>query len=132
MAIDEPAAAMTKELTVTQLLPCPHCNGPGGKLYPSGGVVVSLAPRPCLYGCHRCQYGFATAELWNTRLSHTVEVERLREALESIADCSAFREQRFAEDDDADYFLRAQRKVIELARAALTAPAPLDETGGRL
>lgn len=47
------------------------------------------------------------------------ENERLREALERISNGEAFREQRFAEDNDAEYFLRAQRKVMLAARAAL-------------
>lgn len=43
----------------------------------------------------------------------------LYEALAKIADGSAFRHQRFAEDNDPDYFLRCQREVQKLARAAL-------------
>ena len=45
---------------------------------------------------------------------------RLCETLEKIKSGEAFREQRFAEDDDADYFLRAQRSVQRLAAEALT------------
>ena len=41
-----------------------------------------------------------------------------RDALTSIADGEAFRMQRFAEDDDVDYFLRCQREVQKLARPA--------------
>lgn len=43
----------------------------------------------------------------------------LREALERFASGEAFRCQRFAEDDDAEYFLRAQRGVQAAARSAL-------------
>jgi hypothetical protein len=46
--------------------------------------------------------------------------EGWREALERIANGEAFRCQRFAEDDDAEYFLRAQRNVQQVARTALS------------
>jgi hypothetical protein len=43
----------------------------------------------------------------------------LYEALKKIADESVFNQQRFAEDDDAEYFLRCFRAVKKCARAAL-------------
>jgi hypothetical protein len=41
------------------------------------------------------------------------------ETLQAIADESVFNQQRFAEDDDADYFLRCFKAVKERARAAI-------------
>lgn len=51
------------------------------------------------------------------------ELERLQKALEPIASGEAFREMRFAEDSDADYFLRVQRNVVSRARTALQGAA---------
>ena len=45
--------------------------------------------------------------------------QRLVEALQEIVDESVFNQQRFAEDTDADYFLRCFKAVKERARAAL-------------
>lgn len=50
------------------------------------------------------------------------EVERF---ISQLASGEAFRQQRFAEDDDAEYFLRCQR-VIQRQAVALTPPAPSD------
>lgn len=50
--------------------------------------------------------------------------ERLAAALEEIGNGKAFRLQRFAEDDDAEYFLRAQRQVQMFARTALEDSTP--------
>lgn len=47
------------------------------------------------------------------------EIARLREFVASIADHSAFRRPRYAEDDDGEYFLRIQRDLAKDARAAL-------------
>lgn len=53
------------------------------------------------------------------------ENERLRAALGNIAGGEAFREMRFAEDDDAEYHLRRERRAKLLAHAALQkAPTP--------
>jgi hypothetical protein len=41
------------------------------------------------------------------------------ETLQAIADESVFNQRRFAEDDDADYFLRCFKAVKERARAAI-------------
>jgi hypothetical protein len=59
-------------------------------------------------------------EQCGTRLrQQAAEIAAKDAALEKIASGEAFREQRFAEDDDAEYFLRAQRNVQKLARATL-------------
>jgi hypothetical protein len=47
-------------------------------------------------------------------------IKELVEALSAISDDSVFNQQRFAEDTDADYFLRCFKAVKERARAALT------------
>ena len=46
-------------------------------------------------------------------------ISELESALRRIANGEAFRCQRFAEDGDAEYFLRAQREVAAQARNVL-------------
>jgi len=59
-----------------------------------------------------------------SRLSEAVK------ALEDIASGRAFRQQRFAEDDDADYFLRAQRSVQKLAAEVVKSTTLSQPEGG--
>jgi hypothetical protein len=55
---------------------------------------------------------------------------RLALALEEIADESIFNQQRFAEEDDTDYFLRCFKAVKDRAREALTAYRTSEEGNG--
>jgi hypothetical protein len=72
------------------------------------------------YGDREVIYGEVSQKAYAAILSLTADKKALEEALRSIADGEAFRMQRFAEDNDADYFLRAQRHVQLFARAALS------------
>ena len=86
----------------------------------------------CLFGlwadnddAHRVQHFKSDeAAAWSAVEAALVAAERereaMREALKAIVDESVFNQQRFAEDDDADYFLRCFKAVKERARRALT------------
>ena len=57
--------------------------------------------------------------LRESALASEARADTLQRALEEIASGEAFRGQRFAEDDDAEYFLRVQRELVTSARSTL-------------
>lgn len=84
-------------------------------------IVRRLSEDPCSCGVMyramtclpcRCKAAITTYEAVSG-------VAKMREALEQISSGEAFREMRFAEDDDTEYHLRRERKARLIARAAL-------------
>jgi hypothetical protein len=87
-----------------------------GELVPVGAIVLGAEGVCQAQG--RARLGLL-ADAVNALPTLLDEIERLRAALKQIASGEAFRCQRFAEDDDADYFLRVQRQVQIIARQAI-------------
>jgi hypothetical protein len=69
-----------------------------------------------------CAKGLQTPE--RTIEAIIAERDRLRAALQCIADESLFNQLRFADEDDTDYFLRCFRTVKHAARTALDGAEP--------
>ncbi len=83
--------------------------------------MLAIEPNPSVWVSQNSALRAIIHLIEPARRKGPTDIGALREALERIASGEAFRCQRFAEDDDAEYFLRAQRDVQSFARQALSA-----------